>query len=76
MGPNVMIRFPPRKAGLAAMDVLISEILPSTPTEVMGLNPSDRRFAGMYDESPTDWQETQNIYSLITGIYDEYLHKW
>jgi transaldolase len=76
MGPNVMIKIPATKAGLAAMDVLISENTPINATEVMGLNQA-LEICRMYERiSRQTGKKPKIYYSLITGIYDEYLHQW
>jgi transaldolase len=76
MGPNVMIKIPATKAGLAAMDVLISENTPINATEVMGLSQA-LDICRMYERiSAKTGKHPKIYYSLITGIYDEYLAKW
>ncbi len=76
MGPNVMIKIPATKAGLEAMDVLISENTPINATEVMGLSQA-LDICRMYERiSMKTGKKPKIYYSLITGIYDEYLKKW
>ena len=76
MGPNVMIKIPATKAGLDAMDVLISENTPINATEVMGLNQA-LEICRMYERiSRQTGKKPKIYYSLITGIYDEYLQQW
>ncbi len=76
MGPNVMIKIPATKAGLEAMDVLISENTPINATEVMGLSQA-LDICRMYERiSYKTGKKPKIYYSLITGIYDEYLKKW
>jgi transaldolase len=76
MGPNVMIKIPATKAGLEAMDVLISENTPINATEVMGVSQA-LEICRMYERiSRQTGKRPKMYYSLITGIYDEYLHKW
>jgi transaldolase len=76
MGPNVMIKIPATKAGLEAMDVLISENTPINATEVMGLSQA-LDICRMYEQiSKRTGKKPKIYYSLITGIYDEYLQKW
>ncbi len=76
MGPNVMIKIPATPAGLAAMDVLISENTPINATEVMGLSQA-LEICRMYERISRKTGKMPKIYySLITGIYDEYLQKW
>lgn len=76
MGPNVMIKIPATKAGLDAMDVLISENTPINATEVMGLSQA-LEICRMYQRvSQKTGKKPKIYYSLITGIFDEYLQKW
>jgi len=76
MGPNIMIKIPATKAGLEAMDVLISENTPINATEVMGLSQA-LDICRMYERISRETGKKPKIYySLITGIYDEYLQKW
>ncbi len=76
MGPNVMIKVPATKAGLEAMDLLISENTPINATEVMGLSQA-LDICRMYEKiSKRTGKNPKIYYSLITGIYDEYLKKW
>jgi len=76
MGPNVMIKIPATKAGLEAMDVLIAENTPINATEVMGVSQA-LAICRMYERiSRQTGQRPKIYYSLITGIYDEYLQKW
>jgi len=75
MSPNIMIKIPATKAGLEAMGVLIEENTPLNATEVMGLS-QVIDVCEMYKKI-TARTKTKPImyYSLITGIYDEWLHK-
>ncbi len=75
MSPNVMIKIPATKAGLAAMETLIAENTPLNATEVMGLS-QVIDVCEMY-EKITAKTGTRPVmyYSLITGIYDEWLAK-
>lgn len=75
MSPNVMIKIPATKAGLEAMEVLIEENTPLNATEVMGLSQAID-VCEMYDKI-TAKTKTKPVmyYSLITGIYDEWLAK-
>jgi len=75
MSPNVMIKIPATKAGLEAMGVLIEENTPLNATEVMGLA-QVIDVCEMYRKI-TAKTRTKPVmyYSLITGIYDEWLHK-
>jgi transaldolase len=73
MSPNIMIKIPATKAGLEAMGVLIEENTPLNATEVMGLA-QVIDLCEMYAKI-TAQTRTKPImyYSLITGIYDEWL---
>jgi transaldolase len=76
MGPNVMIKIPATKAGLEAMGVLLAENTPINATEVMGLSQA-LEICRLYERSSSQTGKCPKIYySLITGIYDEYLQKW
>jgi len=76
MGPNVMIKIPATKAGLEAMNVLLAENTPINATEVMGLSQA-LEICRMYERiSRQTGHRPKVYYSLITGIYDEYLQKW
>ena len=76
MSPNIMIKIPATKAGLEAMDILISENTPINATEVMGLSQA-LDICRMYDRISKETGNRPKIYySLITGIYDEYLQDW
>ena len=75
MSPNIMIKIPATEAGLEAMGVLIEENTPLNATEVMGLS-QVIDVCEMYEKITA---KTKNkpimYYSLITGIYDEWLGK-
>ena len=75
MSPNIMIKIPATEAGLEAMGVLIEENTPLNATEVMGLS-QVIDLCQMYKKI-TAKTKTKPImyYSLITGIYDEWLQK-
>jgi transaldolase len=76
LGPNVMIKIPATKAGLEAMNVLIAENTPINATEVMGISQA-LEICRMYERiSRQTGKRPKVYYSLITGIYDEYLQKW
>lgn len=75
LNPNVMIKIPATKAGLEAMDVLIAENTPINATEVMGIRQA-LDICQMYRRLSLQTGKKPRIYySLITGIYDEYLQK-
>ncbi|HSL87071.1 MAG TPA: transaldolase family protein, partial [Bacteroidales bacterium] len=75
MNPNIMIKIPATEAGLKAMEVLIAENTPVNATEVMGISQA-LDVCRMYHKLSLETGNKPKIYySLITGIYDEYLHK-
>jgi len=75
MNPNVMIKIPVTEAGLQAMEVLLAENTPVNATEVMGISQA-LDVCKMYRKISLETGKTPKIYySLITGIYDEYLYK-
>ncbi|MBP8910917.1 MAG: hypothetical protein KBI32_05370 [Phycisphaerae bacterium] len=75
MSPNIMIKIPATKAGLEAMGVLIEENTPLNATEVMGLA-QVIDVCEMYKKITAKTRKKPVMYySLITGIYDEWLHK-
>ncbi len=76
LNPNVMIKIPATKAGLEAMNVLIQENTPINATEVMGIGQA-MDICRLYREITNKTGKYPAIYySLITGIYDEYLQKF
>lgn len=75
LNPNVMIKIPATKAGLAAMDELIAENTPINATEVMGMS-QVVRLCEMYERiSSKTGKSPIMYYSLITGIFDEWIQK-
>lgn len=75
MNPNIMIKIPATKAGLAAMEVLIAENTPLNATEVMGMS-QVIDVCEMYQKISSKTGHTPVMYySLITGIFDEWLAK-
>ncbi len=75
MGPNIMIKIPATAAGIKAMDTLIKENTPINATEVMGVSQMVD-VCGMANKIRIQYKVNPPIYfSLITGIYDEWLHK-
>jgi len=75
MNPNVMIKIPATSAGLQAMEVLLAENTPVNATEVMGISQA-LDVCKMYRKISLKTGKTpKTYYSLITGIYDEYLYK-
>jgi transaldolase len=76
LNPNIMIKIPATSAGLAAMEILISENTHINATEVMGLSQA-MSICKMYRKVSEATGKTPVIYySLITGIFDEYLSKY
>ena len=75
MSPNIMIKIPATKAGLEAMGVLIAEDTPLNATEVMGISQAID-VCEMYAKITAKTKKKPVMYySLITGIYDEWLAK-
>lgn len=75
MSPNIMIKIPATEAGLEAMGVLIEEKTPLNATEVMGLS-QIVDLCEMYKKITARTKTKPIMYfSLITGIYDEWLHQ-
>ncbi len=76
MSPNMMIKIPATEAGLAAMEVLIEENTPLNATEIMGVSQMVD-VCEMYQKITAKTRRYPVMYfSLITGIYDEWLSKW
>ena len=75
MSPNIMIKIPATEAGLEAMGVLIEENTPLNATEIMGLS-QIIDVCEMYHKVTARTKTKPIMYfSLITGIYDEWLAK-
>ena len=76
ISPNMMIKIPATDAGLQAMHVLIEENTPLNATEVMGVS----QFIDVCEMYHKIIKETKTkpvmYFSLITGIFDEWLHKY
>ncbi len=76
ISPNMMIKIPATDAGLKAMGVLIEENTPLNATEIMGVS----QFVDVCEMYHKIIQKTRNkpvmYFSLITGIYDEWLQKY
>lgn len=75
MNPNIMIKIPATEAGLIAMEVLLDENTPINATEVMGISQALDVCKMYRDISLKTGKRPKMYYSLITGIFDEYLHK-
>jgi transaldolase len=74
-GPNIMAKIPVTQSGLKAIAVLAKEGVPINATECMAVRQ-------VLDVCETYVEVTRGMpspaplyFSLITGIYDEYLHK-
>lgn len=75
INPNVMIKIPATKAGLDAMKILVEENTPINATEVMGVSQA-LEICRMYRSITSRTGKFPAIYySLITGIFDEYIQK-
>lgn len=76
MNPNIMIKIPATRSGLIAMETLLYENTPVNATEVMGISQA-LEICRMYRKISLETGLHPKIYySLITGIFDEYLHKY
>lgn len=75
MNPNVMIKIPATSAGLIAMEVLLAENTPINATEVMGVAQALDVCRLYRCITHKTGKKPKLYYSLITGIYDEYLQK-
>ncbi len=75
-GPNIMIKIPVTEDGLKAIGVLASEGVPINATECMAVR-QVLDVCDTYVEATKDLESPAPLYfSLITGIYDEYLQKY
>jgi len=75
MSPNIMIKIPATEAGLEAMGVLIEENTPLNATEIMGLAQVIDVCEMYHKITARTKKKPIMYYSLITGIYDEWLAK-
>jgi transaldolase len=75
MSPNIMIKIPATEAGLEAMGVLIEENTPLNATEIMGLAQVIDVCEMYHKITARTRKKPIMYYSLITGIYDEWLAK-
>lgn len=73
--PNIMVKIPATVDGLKAIEILASERVPINATECMAIRQVldvcevyEKATKGMKDPAPL-------YFSLITGIYDQYLQK-
>lgn len=73
--PNIMVKIPAVPEGIEAIRILASEGVPINATECMAA----RQVVDVceaYVDATCDMERPAPLYfSLITGIYDEYLHK-
>lgn len=74
--PNIMAKIPVTREGLEAIEVLAAERVPINATEIMAVKQAldvcetyERVTGNMKDPAPI-------YYSVISGIYDEYLHQY
>jgi len=75
LNPNIMIKIPATKSGLEAMDALIAENTPLNATEVMGMS-QVIKLCELYEKITAKTGKSPIMYySLITGIFDEWLAK-
>lgn len=76
LGPNIAVKIPCTKAGLAAMETLMAENCPINATEIMSVQQgidlceTYERVADRTGHTPPLWL------SFIAGIYDEYLENY
>lgn len=72
-GPNIMAKIPVTKEGLEAIEVLAAERVPINATEVMAVRQA-LDVCVTYEKAIKGIKEPAPIYfSVITGIFDEYL---
>ena len=73
-GPNIMAKIPVTPEGLKAIRILAAEGVPINATECMAVRQVIDACEA-YVEATKDMENPAPMYfSLITGIYDEYLH--
>lgn len=74
--PNIMAKIPVTEEGLKAIAILAKERIPINATECMAVN-QVVRLCDTYVEATKDMENPAPIYfSLITGIYDQYLNTY
>jgi transaldolase len=74
--PNIMAKIPATENGLKAIEVLIRERVPINATECMATR-QVLDVCELYTKVTKDMKDPAPMYfSLITGIYDEYLQKY
>lgn len=75
-GENIMAKIPVTEDGLEAIAVLAAEGVPINATEVMAVRQA-LDVCDVYEKATKGMKNPPPIYiSHITGIYDEYLHKY
>lgn len=75
MNPNVMIKIPATEAGLIAMETLIEEETPINATEVMTLQQTIDLCEMYKNVTERTGKKPVVFYSLITGIFNEWIRK-
>ncbi len=79
--PNIMAKIPATEDGIKALDALMREGVPLNITEVFALA-QVKEICDLYNAVKADKKADKKgdmpvVYiSHITGIYDEYMHKW
>ena len=74
-GKNIMAKIPATEEGLEAIEILVSEKVPINATEVMAVKQA-LDVCEIYTKVASKMKDPALIYfSVITGIYDEYLTK-
>ncbi len=75
-GPNIMAKVPVTEDGLKAIEVLVKEGVPINATECFAVR-QVLDVCDVYVEATKDMKHPAPLYfSLITGIYDEYMHNY
>ena len=75
-GPNIMAKIPATEEGLKAIEILAAERVPINATEVMAVKQA-LDVCEAYEKGTRGLKNPAPIYiSIITGIFDEYLHKY
>ena len=74
-GKNILAKIPVTEEGLEAIEILVSERIPVNATEVMAVKQA-LDVCEIYTKTAMKIEDPAPIYfSVITGIYDEYLEK-
>ncbi len=74
-GKNILAKIPATEEGLEAIEILVSERIPVNATEVMAVKQA-LDVCEIYTKTAKKIEDPAPIYfSVITGIYDEYLEK-